>query len=339
MEPLRFTGADVLSLIGVAQCVYILVYITTRIGSATRAGFALAYFLCLGAGFFLDFGQDIVGDVLGRTYATTHFMVWFAVPPLGALLIHQIAHMPRALSVWMYGIFALIPLILVIARVGEWYLLIGFSLGVVSLLSLWLPPSRSALSQITGDRYWVILTLILANAAFLGGALAFMTGTVEGDMLRLIRSGLGLAFIYLVLTSLLRIYPKALVLLPEKDAAPPSPLSDAEQDMARRIEVLLDRDKVYQETSYGRGDMARELGIGEGQLSRIVAGLFGKSLPQVLNERRVADAMQLLTQTKAPIAVIAQDVGFNSLASFNRVFRDITGTTPSAARKEVIESI
>ena len=60
---------------------------------------------------------------------------------------------------------------------------------------------------------------------------------------------------------------------------------------------------------------------------------YNKSFSQLLNERRVADAKRLLEETTATVKIISGEVGFNSTASFNRVFRDISGQSPSAWRK------
>ncbi|MEM6781347.1 MAG: helix-turn-helix transcriptional regulator, partial [Pseudomonadota bacterium] len=61
---------------------------------------------------------------------------------------------------------------------------------------------------------------------------------------------------------------------------------------------------------------------------------FGKSVPNLLNDERVKDAQMLLIETQAAIKIIAQEAGFNSIASFNRVFKDITGSSPSEFRKK-----
>jgi AraC-like DNA-binding protein len=92
-------------------------------------------------------------------------------------------------------------------------------------------------------------------------------------------------------------------------------------------------EKVYQEPTYSRADLARECSAPESTVSRVINVHFGKSFPQLMNERRIADAKRLLQQTDAPVAKIASEVGFNSLPSFNRVFKDMTGDSPSSFRK------
>lgn len=61
---------------------------------------------------------------------------------------------------------------------------------------------------------------------------------------------------------------------------------------------------------------------------------YQKSLPQIINEHRVRDSLQLLAQTDAQISVIAEQVGFNSVPTFNRVFKDIQGISPSDYRSD-----
>jgi len=91
---------------------------------------------------------------------------------------------------------------------------------------------------------------------------------------------------------------------------------------------------VYQEPTYSRSDLARELNVAETAISRVINIYFGKSFPQVLNERRIVDAQRLLRETPAPVKQVAEEVGFNSMATFNRVFREAVGHTPTEFRAQ-----
>jgi AraC-like DNA-binding protein len=97
---------------------------------------------------------------------------------------------------------------------------------------------------------------------------------------------------------------------------------------------LLNVDKVYQEQEYSRASFAAELGVSEATVSRLANDYLRKTIPQLLNEYRVEDAKVLLKETDAPIQIVAKEAGFPSLATFNRVFRDLSGKTPSEYRKE-----
>ena len=43
-------------------------------------------------------------------------------------------------------------------------------------------------------------------------------------------------------------------------------------------------------------------------------------------------AEELLSGTKMPVTQVALQCGFNSIATFNRVFRDVRGCTPTQYR-------
>ena len=91
-------------------------------------------------------------------------------------------------------------------------------------------------------------------------------------------------------------------------------------------------DKVYQEATYSRKDLAQELGVAEHQLSKVINTGFEMSFSDLINRHRVDEAKYLLRTTEEPVSSIAFDVGFNSLASFNRVFRKVADQTPTEYR-------
>ncbi len=82
---------------------------------------------------------------------------------------------------------------------------------------------------------------------------------------------------------------------------------------------------------------ARELDVSENVLSRVVNGAFTKCFRKLLNDHRVEEATLLLRDTDMQVTQIAFDVGFNSLASFNRVFKETTGPSPTEYRESSAE--
>ncbi len=67
-------------------------------------------------------------------------------------------------------------------------------------------------------------------------------------------------------------------------------------------------------------------------LSRMFRQHTGSTFTQYLNKRRVTMAEELLASTKMPVTQVALQCGFNSIATFNRVFRDVRGCTPTQYR-------
>ncbi len=355
MDQLRFTFPEVLSLIGVFQCVYVLVYVGFRAGSFVRIILPLLYFTILGAAFFIELGRRHIGEIT-QYYDVINWAMWTLGPPLSALLIVQMSQIRKLPSLANWLILLVVPAAYILSRLISVYLnadcrtdimcpdlmswlnITGVIAGAASLLLIW--AHRNLFSEILQqkagkERYWLILALIIVNIAFLGTS-AFHTSIYDGGIDRsLLRITLGLSFVYLVSTSLFRIYPVALFLPYQKKSE--TEFTEEEKEVSRKIEGLLRMEKIYHEPTYSRSDLARELSVPEATVSKVINTHFKKSFPQLLNEYRVEDSKRLLLETEASIKIVSEEVGFNSLPSFNRVFKDIVGQSPSSYRKNMIK--
>ena len=79
--------------------------------------------------------------------------------------------------------------------------------------------------------------------------------------------------------------------------------------------------------------LARIALVSESHFIRTFRATFGETPNRYLQRRRVERAMFLLRSTDRPVTDICLDVGFSSLGTFSRVFRDIVGEPPSAHRR------
>lgn len=79
-------------------------------------------------------------------------------------------------------------------------------------------------------------------------------------------------------------------------------------------------------------EVAARMGTNETYLSRTLNQGLGQSFNGFINTLRVDHAKNLLRKGDRSVLNVAYDSGFNSKATFNRVFKDISGTTPSAFR-------
>jgi AraC-like DNA-binding protein len=58
-----------------------------------------------------------------------------------------------------------------------------------------------------------------------------------------------------------------------------------------------------------------------------------KTFVEFVNSIRIGHACKLIAEGETQIANLAHDCGFNSLSNFNKLFKEIKGTTPSEYRK------
>jgi len=79
--------------------------------------------------------------------------------------------------------------------------------------------------------------------------------------------------------------------------------------------------------------LARVALVSEAHFVRTFRATFGETPHRYLQRRRVERAMALLRNTDRSVTDICLAVGFASLGTFSRTFRDIVGQSPSAFRQ------
>src|SRR5512143_3943359 len=72
--------------------------------------------------------------------------------------------------------------------------------------------------------------------------------------------------------------------------------------------------------------------VSPAHFSRSFRSVFGETPHHYLQRRRVERSMFLLRETDRSVTDISLDVGFNSLGTFSRTFREIVGASPSDYR-------
>jgi AraC-like DNA-binding protein len=83
--------------------------------------------------------------------------------------------------------------------------------------------------------------------------------------------------------------------------------------------------------------LARIALVSEAHFIRTFRATFGETPHRYLQRRRVERAMALLRNTDRSVTDICFAVGFSSLGTFSRTFRDIVGESPSAFRRKAPE--
>jgi AraC-like DNA-binding protein len=80
--------------------------------------------------------------------------------------------------------------------------------------------------------------------------------------------------------------------------------------------------------------LARIALVSEAHFIRTFRATFGETPHRYLQRRRVERAMALLRNTDRSVTDICLAVGFSSLGTFSRTFRDIVGRSPSGFRRQ-----
>ncbi len=102
----------------------------------------------------------------------------------------------------------------------------------------------------------------------------------------------------------------------------------------QKFNVLFQVDKVFLDENLSLGLLAKKLNVTEHKLSEYLALVEKKQFYQILAEYRVNEAKQKIKETKnSNLLEIAYGSGFSSKSNFNKVFKEITGFTPSAYKK------
>jgi transcriptional regulator GlxA family with amidase domain len=110
-------------------------------------------------------------------------------------------------------------------------------------------------------------------------------------------------------------------------------MSRAVEDSNRRLLRARDAmDRAYAEP-LDIPSLARIAYVSESHFIRSFRAAFGETPNRYLQRRRVERAMFLLRSTDRSVTDICMAVGFSSLGTFSRVFRDIVGETPSQHRR------
>jgi transcriptional regulator GlxA family with amidase domain len=110
-------------------------------------------------------------------------------------------------------------------------------------------------------------------------------------------------------------------------------VSRAAEDSNRRLLRARDAmDRSYAEP-LDIPSLARIAYVSEAHFIRTFRATFGETPNRYLQRRRVERAMFLLRSTDRSVTDICMAVGFSSLGTFSRVFRDIVGETPSSHRR------
>ena len=105
----------------------------------------------------------------------------------------------------------------------------------------------------------------------------------------------------------------------------------------KALQSKLAAEEWFLEPKLSIADVARRMGTNERYVSSALNQGLGHPFSELVNSYRIEKAKEALKKSDDAIIDIALQSGFNSKATFNRVFKDATGVTPSGYRKSQIQ--
>lgn len=266
--------------------------------------------------------------------------------PLAALAAHTVLHLhfpemrDAAQIAWQAGIVALYSRVLFAAAVAYNLVFLILSLRNIRIYNTAYQESFAGADrdQLQWFKMLVLFNLLLV-ITFLGSLIVIAafdlkipSTPVEGIV--------ALAMIYVILYYFIR--KPAIFSLPKPVPAKTSGkyqkqnLTDTERKTyLAKIETYLAEEKPFLDDKVTLAALARELGIPSHHFSMVINIERNTNFYHFINAYRVEEAKSLLTradmfdETVLDIALMA---GFQSKAGFNKVFKEITGLTPSEYR-------
>lgn len=112
---------------------------------------------------------------------------------------------------------------------------------------------------------------------------------------------------------------------------------EAEQ-YVNKIKQYMNTEKPYLDSNLTLSQLAASLRISPHLLSRVINEKFGSNFFDFINQYRIEEVKSKINSSEfdnLSLLGIALNCGFNSKSAFNRVFKKITGTTPSEFKNRI----
>jgi AraC-like DNA-binding protein len=119
------------------------------------------------------------------------------------------------------------------------------------------------------------------------------------------------------------------------EAGPGEGPASQEPELLRRLLRAKDRMDAASHEVWPVQRLAQVSAVSEAHFARSFKQAFGVPPHRYLLTRRIERATALLRDTELSITEIAFQTGWESLGTFGRTFRDVTGESPSALRARV----
>lgn len=176
---------------------------------------------------------------------------------------------------------------------------------------------------ITAVSFILILIFVIAGMA-VGGKFAPLEWTEPRAFILLIYSGV---LYWLSISGFKQAQTLQIINLEETN----EDNNEGYSEVIQKLNSMIETNKLYRNPRLSLSDLSKVVDISERIISNAINQELGKNFFQLINEYRVEEMKERLKDPNndhLKILSLAFDAGFNSKASFNRVFKSYTGQTP-----------
>lgn len=110
------------------------------------------------------------------------------------------------------------------------------------------------------------------------------------------------------------------------------------QELYDKVCLLMKDQKLYRDRQLSRDSLAEMLGTNHTYLSKVINEKAGMNFSQFVNSYRLNEALRLLSdksRSTDSMKVLAQELGYSSVSTFYKLFRNRVGMSPIAFRESV----
>jgi AraC-like DNA-binding protein len=103
------------------------------------------------------------------------------------------------------------------------------------------------------------------------------------------------------------------------------------ESVKTKLEQAIYQDKIYLDADLSLASLSQKIVVSEAVISVVINTIYHKNFRNFINEHRVEEVKRMLSDSRnkhLSILGIALESGFNSEASFYRIFKSVTGKSP-----------
>ncbi len=284
--------------------------------------------------------------------------MWYLIPPLVYLYISSFT---KGYKISTIDLLHLLPALLIVYMNQSFYwapasfkldylqqldqgnahtthsinFIIFFIQSALYFILSWLALRKNKNKIKSNQASWLTYLIAGLGTITLLGLLSFlvMNGRLN------IETSVGVLYMILVSLFLLLLFiksihdPKQLYLIGRPPRLQANLVQEKANEVFHALTQFMKTEEPYRDPTYDVQSLVRQFGHSKNYLTLLIRNETGLNFKDYINSYRVEDAKRKLSSPLSKqytIQSIASDSGFNSLATFYRVFKKVEGTTPKS---------